>query len=115
PTQPAGCRITAGGVSPDGGLDTNESAEDTTARFGGQVGAPCGCIGCFDTYDDIQGNWEHPRKSKKGNFHAQDYNSLVCGCDGVFDGKLCNPGNRPPGPEPRKAPANMACFSGVGD
>jgi hypothetical protein len=44
-----------------------------------------------------------------------DFNSLVCGCDGDFTNSLCNPGNRPPGPEPPRAPANMACFSGVGE
>ena len=110
-----GCRITAGGITPDGVTDPNEYADTLRATFGGQVGAPCGCIGCFDEFDHIQGNWQHSRKSRKGNFHAKDYNSLVCGCDGVFDGELCNPGDREPGPEPRKAPANMACWSGVGD
>ena len=48
-----------------------------------------------------------------------DYNSLVCACDpgtgeAVHKGELCNPGNRQPGPEPPPAPANLACFSGVG-
>jgi hypothetical protein len=62
----------------------------------------------------VQGEWQHSRKNQQGNFHAMDYNSLVCGCDGVFDGKLCNPGDRELGPEPRKAPANMICFSGAG-
>ena len=31
-----------------------------------------------------------------------------------FTGDLCNPGDPIPGPEPRKAPANVACFSGIG-
>jgi hypothetical protein len=95
-------------------MDMGSFAEINSARFGGQVGASCGCIGCFDTFDHIRGQWEIHRKFKKGEFHASDYNSLVCGCDGRFDGQLCNPGERGPGPEPRRAPANMACFSGVG-
>ena len=119
---PVGCRITAGGVTPDGNTDLGDFAElGLTARHGGQVGAPCGCIGCFDEFDHIQGNWVHQRKKQKSNFKANDFNSLVCGCHdldggpGVFDGKLCNPGDRDPGPEPRKSPANIACFSGTGD
>jgi hypothetical protein len=114
-----GCRLTGGGITPDGGVDFDDMAENITGRFGGQVGAPCGCIGCFDEFDHVQGNWQYTRKKQKGNFHAKDYNSLVCACDGVFDGELCNPGEKSKGdglgPEPRKAPANMACFSGVGD
>jgi hypothetical protein len=114
-----GCRLTGGGVTPDGGVDQTEMAENITGRFGGQVGAPCGCIGCFDEFDHVQGNWQFSRKKQKGNFHAKDYNSLICGCDGVFDGELCNRGQHSKGdglgPEPRPAPANMACFSGVGD
>jgi hypothetical protein len=47
--------------------------------------------------------------------NATDINSLVCGCDGDFTNGLCNPGNRPPEPAPLRAPANMACFSGVGE
>ena len=50
----------------------------------------------------------------EGNDRSQLFDSLICGCDGVFDGKLCNPGDREPGPEPRPAPANMACWTGVG-
>ncbi len=105
-----GCRITGGGVI-NGVTDPTTMAEIITANFGGQVGAPCGCIGCFDTFDHIQGNWQYDRKSKKGSLHAKDYNSLVCGCDGKFDGNLCS-GN---GPTPPAAPANMACFSGIAD
>ncbi|MEY2409316.1 MAG: hypothetical protein QOF48_1986, partial [Verrucomicrobiota bacterium] len=33
----------------------------------------------------------------------------------VIVGGLCNPDNRTCGPEPRRAPANKICFSGVGD
>jgi cysteine-rich repeat protein len=113
--QPIGCRITAGGVARDGGVDLNDFADITKATFGGQVGAPCGCNNdCFDTFDHIQGNWQHSRKGRKGSFLAKDYNSLVCGCDGEFNGVLCNPDGGPGGPEPRPAPANMACFSGIG-
>jgi hypothetical protein len=113
--QPLGCRITAGGIAPDGAVDEGEFANIPKATFGGQVGAPCGCIGCFDELEHVQGSWTHSRKKRKGSFHALDYNSLVCGCDGVFDGELCNPDDRDPGPEPRPAPANMACWSGIGD
>jgi len=114
----------------------------TRGQGGGQVGAPCGCIGCFTTpnpedelaFEHIQGNWQYSRRDKKGNFHAKQFNSLICGCDatsptcdgtgvvgaGFNDpenfrrGELCNPGNPIPGPEPRPAPANLACFSGLG-
>jgi hypothetical protein len=114
-----GCRLTGGGVTPDGGVDLTEMGDTVTGRFGGQVGAPCGCIGCFDEFGHVQGNWQYTRKKQKGNFHAMDYNSLVCACDGVFDGELCNRGEHSKGdglgPEPRPAPANMACFSGVGE
>jgi len=111
---PAGCRVTAGGNTTLG----SNLATGKKVTFGGQVGAPCGCSGCFGTLDGtdrndlIQGNWTHNRH--KGRLKASEFNSLECGCDGVFDGKLCNPGNRDPGPEPRPAPANMMCFTGVG-
>jgi hypothetical protein len=110
-----GCRLTGGGIGCDPKKNTNCVAEVSKATFGGQVGAPCGCIGCFDEFGHIQGNWTYSRKQHQGSFHAMDYNSLVCGCDGDFTNGLCNPGNRQPGPEPRPAPANMACFSGVGE
>jgi hypothetical protein len=78
-----------------------------------------------------------------GNGNQHDYDSLMCAClpcehtdiaspfggchpaDRVYadanptvPGKhfgLCNPGDRICGPEPRPAPANKICFSGVGD
>jgi hypothetical protein len=111
-----GCRITAGGITPEGLTDPGEPEARTKNpnTFGGQVGAPCGCIGCFDEFDHVQGQWTHTRHSRRGQLHASDYNSLVCGCDGVFDGNLCNPGDRDLGPEPRRAPANLACFTGKG-
>jgi hypothetical protein len=109
------CRITGGGQNEWHDTDPLIDAENTKATFGGQVGSPIGHIGCFDDYNQIQGNWTYHRHKNHGSFQAKDYNSLVCGCDGVFDGHLCNPGNRELGPEPRRAPANMACFNGVGD
>ena len=115
PPECVGCRITGGGIACDPSRNPQCVAEILKATFGGQVGAPCGCIGCFDDFDHVQGAWTHNRKQAQGSFHAKDYNSLICGCDGDFTNGLCNPGNRPPGPEPRPAPANMACFSGIGD
>jgi hypothetical protein len=94
------------------------------ATGGGQVGAPCGCIGCFDSFHNIQGNWVHQRHKQQGRFQATGFNSLVCGCescaeDGMtplvkLDGNLCNEGDRACGPAPPAAPANVACFSGIG-
>lgn len=97
---PLPCRITGGGVI-NGMTDPTMPAETVLGFFGGQVGAPCGCIGCFGPFDNIQGSWQYSRKSKKGTMHAKAYNSLVCDLD---DGA---------GPAPPQAPANKACFSGV--
>jgi hypothetical protein len=126
-----GCRITGGRIVNDltGQLDPDLAV--TKATGGGQVGAPCGCIGCFDpdtcgsgNDDCIQGNWEHSRKKKQGSFKATDFASLQCGCeacasDGVttekkFDGSSCNDSDRSCGPTPPNAPANLICFSGTG-
>src|SRR5207253_1451387 len=67
PPTPVGCRITGGGTV-NGVLDPNVMAEITKAQFAGQVGAPCGCFGCFDKFDpklaSVQGNWTHQRKNK---------------------------------------------------
>ena len=74
----------------------------------------------------LHGNWEHVRHSQagsKGNFHSHSFDSLMCAClacagdpgSGVVVGDLCNPNDRTCGPEPRRAPANKICFSGVGD
>ncbi len=120
-----GCRITGGRFILDEGPDPFDVTGEgdlviQRGQGGGQVGAPCGCIGCFDEFDHVQGNWQYSRKKKRGSFHAKDFNSLVCGCtdcDGnpvPLQGGLCNPGEDACGPEPRKAPANVACFSGVG-
>jgi hypothetical protein len=65
----------------------------------------------------------HIRPGLKGNFHASTFDSLMCAClpcsenpdsPGVV-GALCNPGDRICGPEPRRAPDNKICFSGVGN
>jgi len=65
----------------------------------------------------------HIRPGLFGNFHANSFDSLMCAClpcpenpgaPGVI-GALCNPGDRICGPEPRRAPANKICFSGVGN
>ena len=97
-----GCRITGGGFI-NGITDPTTMAEIVRAHFGGQVGAPCGCIGCFDQSGHVQGNWTHNRKNHKGGLKASAFNSLTCSVV---------PGG---GPAPPAAPANKACFSGVGD
>jgi hypothetical protein len=113
---PVGCRITAGGIGPNNLVNPDKPAGTIKDTFGGQVGAPCGCIGQFALGDEaIQGNWTNMRKpAGSGSFHATDFNSLVCGCDGVLDGQLCNDRDRGPGPFPPPAPANLICFSGTG-
>src|SRR5205814_10013452 len=74
----------------------------------------------------IQGEWTHVRHVRPGlmgNFHGSTFDSLVCAClacagdpgSGTVVGKLCNPGDRICGPEPRRAPDNKICFTGVGD
>jgi len=142
---PTICRVTGGGkqdqVGQRGGkiqnVDTRITAlSPAVAQYvthGGQVGAPVGqatewtpCSPC------IRGEWEHVRHIRPGvdgNFHARHFDSIECAClacpespgSGVIgDGKgkfgqLCNPGDRVCGPEPRRAPANKICFSGIGD
>jgi hypothetical protein len=114
-----GCRITGGRITGNGNVDPNGlDVEIGKGTGGGQVGAPCGCIGCFDDFNHIQGNWEYSRKPNLGNFKASEFNSLVCGCkdnngDSIpLDGHLC--GDREIGPTPPAAPANVACFTGIG-
>jgi len=125
PSQGA-CRVTGGG------RQENTYPPVLYMTHGGQVGAPVGRAG-FDpgTFQRegsvcIHGNWEVVRHSKggtRGNFHAKIYDSLMCAClscpenpgSGIVIGDLCNPGDRICGPEPRKAPANKICFSGIGD
>jgi hypothetical protein len=86
-----GCRVTGGGNAPN-----------LEFTHGGQVGSPCGCIGCFDDLDSVQGQWTHSRKKQDGRFHASEFSSLVCDLD---SGE---------GPLPRPAPANKVCFAGKG-
>jgi hypothetical protein len=137
---PSGCRVTGGGkVDACGpvpaGCDpsTGDCApncpdfEALDATHGGQVGAPIGAALAFspDTAC-IQGEWTHVRHLRpglNGNFHTGSFDSLMCAClpcaenpdsPGVV-GALCNPGDRICGPEPRRAPDNKICFSGLGN
>ncbi|MEY2408498.1 MAG: hypothetical protein QOF48_1168 [Verrucomicrobiota bacterium] len=117
------CRVTGGGRQEHD--ETFPSARYTT--HGGQVGAPVGNATAFDPDSScIRGSWEHVRHVRgnaNGNFHSHSFDSLMCAClacpgdagSGVVIGDLCNPGDRICGPEPRRAPANKICFSGVGD
>src|SRR5439155_874018 len=134
---PSGCRVTGGGLvyacgstlpgsdAPQHCGDRASDAQDAT--HGGQVGAPVGVATAF-TPDSvcIQGEWQHVRHIKpklNGNFHARTFDSLNCAClpcagdpgSGTVTDGLCNPGDRICGPEPRRAPDNAICFSGVGD
>src|SRR5947207_1392481 len=134
---PSGCRVTGGGLvdacGPDlPGGDAPEHCGDRAsdaldATHGGQVGAPVGVATAF-TPDSvcIQGEWQHVRHIRPklyGNFHARTFDSLNCAClpcagdpgSGTVTDGLCNPGDRICGPEPRRAPDNAICFSGVGD
>jgi hypothetical protein len=116
-----GCRVTGGGI-----VDvTFPPVVDAT--HGGQVGAPLGVVTAFSPNTPcIQGEWQHVRHDQPrvfGNFHSDTFDSLLCGCLPCSDnpespgmvGDLCNPGDRICGPEPRRAPANKICFTGVGD
>jgi len=111
PQTPVGCRITGGGTV-NGVLDPNIMADITKAQFAGQVGAPCGCFGCFDKFDpklaSVQGNWTHQRKNKGGSLHANTFNSLVCSCLGGTVGDLC------PDATPPRTPADHICITGIG-
>jgi len=88
-------------------------AEISRAQFAGQVGAPCGCFGCFDKFDpklaSVQGEWNHQRKNKGGSLHANTFNSLVCSCLGGAVGSLC------PDAAPPRTPADHICVTGIGD
>src|SRR5947207_2025965 len=137
PPPPSGCRVTGGGLvdacGPDlPGGDAPEHCGDRNsdalnATHGGQVGAPGGVAPAF-TPDSacIRGEWQHVRHIRPklyGNFHARTFDSLNCAClpcagdpgSGTVTDGLCNPGDRICGPEPRRAPDNAICFSGVGD
>ena len=111
----------------------------------GVAGAPDCATGAGFNNPCISGEYQHVRHTNQGSLHAagngnqHDFDSLVCAClpcefvdtaspfggchpadrtygsqNAVVDG-LCNPGDRICGPEPRKAPANKICFSGVAD
>src|SRR2546426_1987750 len=112
PSQVAGCRITGGGAV-NGMIDPNIMADISQAQFSGQVGAPCGCFGCFDNFDpkraSVQGEWNHQRKNKGGSLHASIFNSLVCSCEGGSVGAFC------PSAEHPRTPADHICITGVGD
>lgn len=120
--KPGACRVTGGGKQPD-------TLTYPTVRYvthGGQVGAPVGNAGFDPDSPCIHGRWTHVRHIQgglMGNFHATSFDSLMCACLGCPEdptaagvvGELCNPDNRICGPEPRPAPANKICFSGVGN
>jgi len=109
-----GCRITGGG-SINGVLDPTIPAEITKATLSGQVGAPCGCFGCFDKFDpklaSVQGEWHHQRKNKGGGLSANTFNSLVCSCLGGNTG----PGTPCLDAEHPLTEADHICITGVGD
>jgi hypothetical protein len=131
-----GCRVTGGS-----NRETNNwqalwitSVLPTHISHGGQVGAAYSVETPFSPNSAcISGEWQHNRHLKGnslvGTFHAagngnvHQFDSLLCAClpcaedlgaVGVVGG-VCNPNNRICGPEPRRAPANKICFSGVGD
>ena len=110
--QAAGCRITGGGAIAGGGVDPTVMAETSVlTEFAGQVGAPCGCFGCFDNFDpkraSVQGEWKYKLKKHGGSLHASIFNSLVCSCLGGSVGSL-----RPSAEHPR-TPADHICVTGI--
>jgi len=117
-----GCRTTGGGKLLREHTDPRLEANFVT--FGGQVGASLGVGTPWEPDSEfIRGQWQHVRhgsQDAKANFHASSFDSLMCACfeegstPGVVVGEICNPGDRVNGPEPRRAPANKICFSGVG-
>jgi len=139
-TPPGACRVTGGGKQDQTGQNANKTinvdprANPLVAKFvthGGQVGSPVGVATAF-TPDSacIRGEWTHVRHFRPGldgNFHARTFDSLMCACLACLGdpgsgtvvagkhGTLCNPGDRVCGPEPRRAPDNKICFSGVGN
>ena len=112
--QAAGCRITGGGAIAGGGVDPTVMAETSVlTEFAGQVGAPCGCFGCFDNFDpkraSVQGEWKYKLKKHGGSLHASIFNSLVCSCLGGSVGSLC------PSAEHPRTPADHICVTGIAD
>jgi hypothetical protein len=126
--------VTGGGIVdacgpdlPGGDAPDNCTAPALDATHGGQVGSSIGVATAF-TPDSacIKGEWTHVRHIRprlNGNFHARNFDSLMCACLpcaensdlSAVPGVLCNPGDRICGPEPRRAPDNKICFSGAGD
>jgi len=131
-----GCRVTGGSNK-----QTNSYQSDcittplpTNLSHGGQVGAAFTVETPFSPNNPcISGEWQHNRHLNgnslvgvlhaSGNGNEHQFDSLLCAClpcpenpgaIGVV-GETCNPGDRVCGPEPRRAPANKICFSGVGD
>src|SRR2546428_2288872 len=85
-------------------------AETTVlTEFAGQVGAPCGCFGCFDNFDpkraSVQGEWKYKLKKHGGSLHASIFNSLVCSCLG---GSVGSP---PPSAEHPPTPPDPICVT----
>jgi len=128
---------TPNSCAPDSCLASGDDA--ASATHGGQVGANIGIATPFTPDSQcIHGEWTHVRHLRKrtgivgnngtdtglnGNFHGRSFDSLLCAClpcaqnpdsPGVV-GTLCNPDDRICGPEPRRAPDNEICFTGVGD
>jgi len=110
------------------------TALPTFVSHGGQVGAAYSVATPFNPNSEcISGEWQHSRHLRgnslvgklhaSGNGNVHQFDSLLGAClpcpedlgaVGVVGG-VCNPGSRSCGPEPRRAPANKICFSGVGD
>src|SRR5881397_2019341 len=112
--QAAGCRITGGGAIAGGGVDPTVMAETSVlTEFAGQIGAPCGCFGCFDNFDpkraSVQGEWKYKLKKHGGSLHASIFNSLVCSCLGGSVGSFC------PSAEHPRTPADHICVTGIAD
>jgi hypothetical protein len=87
------------------------------ATHGGQVGASLGVVTAFSPDSScIKGEWQHVRHNTDGNFHASEFDSLMCAClscnGSDTGGQLC-PGSC--GPQPPNAAANKICFSGPGN
>jgi hypothetical protein len=130
-----GCRVTGGSNRQPGTsqVSTMPRPRAVFTSHAGQVGAPFGVSTPFTPASAcIRGEWQHnrhlTRNSLAGSFHAagngtvQQFDSIMCAClpcpggaTGGQIGVLCNQNDRVCGPEPRRAPANKICFSGVGD
>jgi hypothetical protein len=131
-----GCRVTGGSNHQTNVFQTDCITTElpTHISHGGQVGAAFGVESAWSPNSPcIRGEWQHNRHLKgnslvgvlhaSGNGNEHQFDSLLCACLPCDDdpgavgvvGGICNPGDRICGPEPRRAPANKICFSGVGD